>query len=169
MSLLTASAYIECVDLIDLDALKAYGYRFLLMDRDNTCMPLNTFTIPPAIERWFAKAQAMGFETCLVSNNIFGDSVKASADKLNSSAIYAAMKPSPFALLNAMRERDYTKDETVLVGDQVYTDVVAGNLAGIATILVKPQSDTDLFYTKVLRKLEVPVLKDHRYRKGPHR
>ena len=79
------------------------------------------------------------------------------------------MKPSPFALLNAMRERDYTKDETVLVGDQVYTDVVAGNLAGIATILVKPQSDTDLFYTKVLRKLEVPVLKDHRYRKGPHR
>ena len=44
--------------------------------------------------------------------------------------------------------------EAVLIGDQVFTDVVAGNLAGVRTILVDPQSTTDLWYTHIFRVFE---------------
>ena len=50
-------------------------------------------------------------------------------------------------------------EETVLIGDQVYTDVVAGNLAGVRTVLVRPQSTRDLWYTHILRIGERMILR----------
>ena len=44
--------------------------------------------------------------------------------------------------------------EAVLIGDQVFTDVMAGNLAGVRTILVEPQSTSDLWYTHIFRVFE---------------
>ena len=51
----------------------------------------------------------------------------------------------------------------MLVGDQVFTDVVAGNLAHIPTILVHPLSTTDLWYTQILRLIERPLLSGHTF------
>jgi HAD superfamily phosphatase (TIGR01668 family) len=68
------------------------------------------------------------------------------------------MKPAPVAVHVALRHMGVSKDEAILVGDQVFTDVMAGNLAGVATVLVKPQSEVDLWYTLILRKVERLVL-----------
>ena len=51
------------------------------------------------------------------------------------------------------------KDEVVVVGDQVLTDVFGGNRAGFYTVLVVPIASTDGFLTRVNRKVERRVLK----------
>ena len=69
------------------------------------------------------------------------------------------MKPAPFALERAMEMAQEAPEATVMVGDQVFTDVVAGNLAGVRTVLVRPQSRRDLWYTQVFRVFELLALR----------
>lgn len=161
MSVFEATRYISRLELIDLEELRRDGIRFLILDRDNTCMPRDTMAVPPAVQAWFAEAHRMGFSTCLVSNNFHGASVEATAASLGCSAIHHAMKPAPFAIRRALAREGAAAGESVLVGDQVFTDVVAGNLAGVRTILVRPLSRRDLWYTQILRIFERLVLRGH--------
>ena len=73
-----------------------------------------------------------------------------------------ALRVSRFlaALTAAMKRFSATKEQTVMVGDQIFTDVIAGNLAGVSTILVKPQSNEDLWYTNIIRHVERRILKN---------
>ena len=71
------------------------------------------------------------------------------------------MKPAPFALCRAMEMHGATPDKTVMIGDQVFTDVAAGNLAGVRTVLVRPQSRRDLWYTQIFRVFELLALRNH--------
>ena len=64
------------------------------------------------------------------------------------------MKPAPFAVRRALSLVGVEAREAVLIGDQVFTDVMAGNLAGVRTILVEPQSTSDLWYTQIFRVFE---------------
>jgi predicted HAD superfamily phosphohydrolase YqeG len=68
------------------------------------------------------------------------------------------MKPAPFAVRAALRKMGVDASHAILIGDQVYTDVVAGNLAGVRTVLVRPQSTTDLWYTHIMRIGERMIL-----------
>jgi len=163
LSLLVATRYVARLDLVDLETLWQDGIRFLMVDRDNTCMPRDTMRIPAAIIRWFEEAHRLGFATCLVSNNFHGHDVEGSAELLQSSVIHHAMKPVPFALEHAMRKEGFSAQESILIGDQVFTDVVAGNLAGVRTILVRPQSRSDLWYTQILRIFEGLALRGHTF------
>lgn len=159
MKLFTADAYIARVSLIDLDALWDAGIRCLLLDRDNTCVARKTKQVPDDILAWIRKAQAAGFSICLVSNNFFSRDVAHTAQLLGVHKIDHAMKPAPWALHKAMHHVGVAKNEVVLIGDQVFTDVVAGKLSGISTILVRPLSVTDLFYTKLFRIVEHRILR----------
>ena len=68
--------------------------------------------------------------------------------------VHHAMKPAPFAVRRALGLMGARAGEAVLIGDQVFTDVMAGNLAGVRTILVEPQSTSDLWYTHIFRVFE---------------
>ena len=70
------------------------------------------------------------------------------------------MKPAPFAIRSGMRRLGAEPAESVLIGDQLYTDVWGGNLAGIDTILVRPQTTVDLWYTQIFRIFERRALRN---------
>ena len=55
------------------------------------------------------------------------------------------------------------RSQTVLIGDQVFTDLMAARLAGIPSILVDPQSTKELWYTRIFRQMEKLALKDTSY------
>ncbi len=74
------------------------------------------------------------------------------------------MKPAPFALWAACGTMGVPVEQTVLVGDQVFTDVMAANLAGVRPILVDPQSTEELWYTRVFRLFERAASGDPAYR-----
>ena len=151
MGVCTAWRYVDSVDLIDLDELASLGVRCLLLDRDNTLVPRDATVAPPSVAAWLDHARELGLGLCIVSNNFHSDQVEQSARELGSEVVHHAMKPFPFAVAHALRKMGVKPEEAVLIGDQVYTDIVAGNLAGLRTILVRPQSTTDLWYTHIMR------------------
>jgi len=158
MGIFTAGRYIASIDLVDVDELKRMGIRCVLFDRDNTCVPRSTKQAPGAVLEWFDRVHAAGLRTCMVSNNFHSSEVIRSARELKSEVIHHAMKPFPFAVRCALDKMGVGPEEAVLIGDQLYTDIAAGNLAGVRTILVRPQSTSDLWYTHILRIFESMLL-----------
>ena len=160
MRLFSPKRYVASVDRIDLAELASQGKRAILLDRDNTLVPRDALEAPAAVSRWLETARKAGFELCMVSNNWHRDQVMRSARELELEAISHAMKPAPFAVRAALRRLGVEPREAVLIGDQLYTDVWAGNLAGVDTILVKPQTTVDLWYTQIFRIFERRALRD---------
>ena len=160
MRIFSPNRYVASVDRIDLDGLAAQGKRAILLDRDNTLVPRDTATAPESVANWLDAARERGMKLCMVSNNWHRDQVMRSSSELGIDAISHAMKPAPFAVRIALRRLGVKPEEAVLVGDQLYTDVWAGNLAGVDTILVKPQTTVDLWYTQIFRIVERRALRD---------
>lgn len=154
MGLFRATHYVAALPLVSVDELVTAGVRLVLLDRDNTCVPRDATVAPDAVVAWLARARSVGLELCLVSNNFHTSQVSRSARELGVDFVDHAMKPGPWALRRAMRRFSARPCETVMIGDQVFTDVVAGHLAGVRTVLVRPQSRSDLWYTHVFRVFE---------------
>ncbi len=148
---------VASVDRISIDDLIRGGVRCVLIDRDNTCVPRDDTVAPPEILDWLVRVREAGIKTCIVSNNFHTKQVERSARELGCEVVHHAMKPLPFALLAAMEKLGVTPGETVMIGDQIFTDVAAGNLAGVRTIMVRPQSEKDLWYTLIFRRVESAI------------
>ena len=160
MSFLSPTRYVSRVERIDLDALWASGKRAIMLDRDNTLVPRDRKAAPDSVAAWLSHAHELGFSLYIVSNNWHRDQVQRSADELKIEHIIAfACKPLPFAIHSAMKTMGVDPHEAVMVGDQLYTDVWAGNFAGVDSILVKPQTHVDLWYTQIFRIFERRALK----------
>ena len=144
MSLLQASKYVASLPLVDIDELVHAGIRCILLDRDNTCVPKDSKYLPSDIVAWVQRAKQAGLQICLVSNNFFAAQVAQTAHELAVPKIDHALKPAPFALWTALKRMGVSRHQAVLIGD--------------STILVRPQSSTDLFYTKPLRMAEHRIL-----------
>lgn len=139
---------------VDVDELAASGVRCVLFDRDNTVVPRDTGVAPEPVMDWICRVREAGIALCMVSNNFHSQQVEASAAELGCAVVHHAMKPAPFAVRRALALVGVDASEAVLIGDQVFTDVMAGNLAGVRTILVEPQSTSDLWYTHIFRVFE---------------
>lgn len=139
---------------VDVDELAASGVRCVLFDRDNTVVPRDTGVAPESVMDWICRVREAGIALCMVSNNFHSQQVEASAAELGCAVVHHAMKPAPFAVRRALALVGVDASEAVLIGDQVFTDVMSGNLAGVRTILVEPQSTSDLWYTHIFRVFE---------------
>lgn len=160
MSILSPKRYVSCVEHIDLEELWSQGKRAIMLDRDNTLVPRDRKTAPQPVCDWLDRARNMGFALYMVSNNWHRSEVERSASELGLKAICFACKPLPFALHRALTHMNMTPDEAVLIGDQLYTDVWSANFAHVDSILVKPQTRVDLWYTQIFRIFERRALRD---------
>jgi HAD superfamily phosphatase (TIGR01668 family) len=159
----SAWRYVSTVDLIDPAELASQGVRLLLVDRDNTLVPRDTRTLPPQVCDWVRSVKDAGIAFCLLSNNFHTQQIAQTAAELGCQKVDHAMKPAPIAVWHAMAKMGVGAEQTVVVGDQVFTDLLAGTLSGVRTILVRPQSTTDLWYTQIFRFGERVVLGDVRF------
>lgn len=128
--------YLESTYQIDFDRLYEEGYRGIIFDIDNTLVPHGA----PADEcarKLFAHLKELGFQIMLLSNNK-EPRVKMFNDVVQVSYIYKAGKPKPANYNKAMELMKTDRENTIFIGDQIFTDVYGANLAGIRTILVKP-------------------------------
>lgn len=142
------------------------GYRAVLFDIDNTLVTHGA----PATEQiivFFAKLHAMGFKTCLISNNK-EPRVASFAVQVESEYIYKAGKPSPDGYNKAMKICGTDRTSTLFVGDQLFTDIWGANRAGIYSILVKPIHPKEEIQIILKRRLEWFVLIFYRRYKKKH-
>lgn len=164
MSILRPDREFDSVDKIPLELLRSWGVRCVLLDRDNTCFPRDTWEPPQKICAWARSARDAGMALCMISNNFHGRDVEASAARLGMDCVHHAMKPAPFSVWVALARMGVPAEQAVLVGDQVFTDLAAGNLAGVRTILVRPLSRSDMWYTHLFRVGERLVLHEDPFR-----
>lgn len=155
--MLSPDYYLHGVHDIDLDALSADGIDTMLVDLDNTLLPRDSNVVPDELRSWAAELDRRGLKVCLVSNN-WHERVHSVASGLGFELVAKAVKPLPFAFLRALSKVKSTRKRSVVVGDQLFTDVLGGKMLGMKTVLVVPLSATDLPHTLMLRRLERVVL-----------
>lgn len=155
--MLSPDLYYADVHAIDLDALAASGVDTLLMDLDNTLLPRDSNVVPEDLKEWTREIKRRGFKACLVSNN-WHERVRAVAEELEIDLVAKAIKPLPFAFAKALGKLGSKRSSAAVIGDQVFTDILGGNLMGMKSVLVTPLSGTDLPHTLFLRRIERMVL-----------
>ena len=168
MAFITPWMRVHAISDIPVETLVAHNIRLVLVDRDNTCVPGDAASAPASVAAWIDQVKAASIAVCFVSNNFHSTRVEASAQELGIARVDHAMKPAPFALWYACKKMGVPKSQTVLIGDQVFTDLLAGRLGGVRAILVDPQSTKELWYTRIFRQMEKLVLKDAAYHEAPH-
>lgn len=148
--------YVDSTYVIDFQEYYNKGYRGILFDIDNTLVPHGEPEDERVIEL-FKKLKMIGFKTCLISNNK-EYRVKPFADKLGTEYIYNAHKPSRKNYNKAFKILGTDKNETMFVGDQIFTDVYGANRVDMYTILVKPLHPKEEIQIVLKRYLEKIVL-----------
>lgn len=140
------------------------GIRGLIFDIDNTL----TEHGKPATERAIAlmdRLKKIGFQVCLLSNNK-EERVKMFNEKIQVNYIYKAGKPKKSGYESAMKSMGTTKETTVFVGDQLFTDVWGAKRTGIESYLVEPIDKQEEIQIVLKRYLEKPILYSYRKEKS---
>lgn len=158
MRILRPAEYLQSIFEIDLARLKQLGKRAIILDLDNTLVRWNDPDPTPGLLTWLDEVKAKGFLPCIVSNNS-GPRVSEFAAKVGIPFIPKATKPRRKGFREAMARLGVTPAETVVVGDQIFTDVLGGNRSGAYTILVVPIDPREFIGTRIVRQVERQVLR----------
>lgn len=129
-----------CASVTQLDpkALRAKGIRLVLADLDNTLAPYKILEPAPEITAWKDALAAEGITLFILSNSRKPGRAKAYAEALGVPYQGHSGKPKPGGYLRAMERMGCRPEETIMVGDQIFTDILGANNAGVASILVEP-------------------------------
>ena len=158
--------YLDSTYVIDFDALYRAGYRGVIFDIDNTLVPHGA----PADERakeLFRHLKEIGFDCCLLSNNQL-PRIELFNQDIHVKFIENAHKPSVKNYRKAMQMMGTDAENTLFVGDQLFTDVWGANRAGVYSILVKPIHPKEEIQIVLKRRLEWIVLFFYRRYKKRH-
>ncbi|WP_134700101.1 YqeG family HAD IIIA-type phosphatase [Ammoniphilus sp. YIM 78166] len=138
---------------INFQSLKEKGIKGIITDLDNTLIEWDRPNATPELMEWLERLKQEGFRVIVVSNNN-RIRVSAFADPLGIPFIHAAKKPTRSPFREAIGMLELKPEEVVVIGDQMFTDVLGGNRLGLYTILVVPVAQTDGFFTRFNRQLE---------------
>jgi uncharacterized protein len=130
------------------EVLQRHNLKGLVLDVDDTLVP---FSMPEASEelRQWVELVRPTVELWLVSNNLSQSRISRIARSLNLPYILGARKPSRRKLRRATEAMNLPVHQIAMVGDRLFTDVLAGNRLGMFTVLVEPMLN--------------PAQKKHRY------
>ena len=139
------------------ELLRARKIRLLMLDFDNTIVPYTTTTPTEKMESWLKTMNELPeIQLCIVSNSR-NDRVPKFCRERNLAVITHAKKPFPKGINECLAKYGIPASEAALVGDQIYTDTLGANGAGVMPILVKA-IDNHNFWLKARHVLELPFI-----------
>lgn len=153
MSIFTPDIMLASVTQIDKVFLVTHQIKGLILDVDNTLTRHGSQQIRPEIRIWLSEMKKLGVKLTIASNNTM-DRVKPFAESLDLDFVAMSCKPLPIGLSVAQNKFSLPKEQIALVGDQIYTDIVGGNLKGFLTIMVAPFAMEDGLLFKMKRSME---------------
>lgn len=158
----TPTFWLKNVMQIDKQFLKKNRVRALVLDMDNTLSMHDNPAAEDGVLEWLDEMRKLGVKMRVVSNNN-SKRVAPLARALGLKFTANGAKPLTFGVNRAVNAMGVRKAETLVVGDQIFTDVLAGNLAGIRTVLVEPFHLENKWTFKLKRKVESLVFhRDYR-------
>jgi hypothetical protein len=127
------------------DFLELHGIKFLMLDLDNTVAAYDEHLPSEEFLQWFSEMRNANIAMFLISNTTRTKRVKTFSNALEIDYIMRAGKPSIRGLNKAMNNSGCTAEVSALAGDQVFTDALAANRAGVVSIIVRPKRFTNPF------------------------
>ena len=146
------------VEDIPYELIKKENIKLIMMDMDNTLIDAKK-KYKNSLKHWIEEVSNLNVKMCILSNSPFGDKVKKIAKELNVEYEYNAGKPLLKGFKRVIEKSKFPKDNILMIGDQIFTDVWGGNRIGVKTVLVTPINKKEYFLTKVKRPLERLILK----------
>ena len=141
---------------ISAEFLKAQSIRLLMLDFDNTIVPYTTNIPTDEVKKWLEDMKKSGITLCVVSNSR-KNRVPEFCKEYGIDCITHARKPFPKGIRQCLKRYEVPPARAVMVGDQIYTDTLGGNCAGVRTILV-PAIDNHTFWLKLRHVAEMPFI-----------
>ena len=138
---------------IDEEFLKANNITSMVLDLDNTLSMHGNPVPEEGVPEWLDKMRALGVNMRVVSNNT-NKRVAPLAAKLGLEFTANGAKPLPFGIWRAVKAMGVKRGECVVVGDQIFTDVLAGKFSGVRTVLVEPFHLEKTWTFRLKRKVE---------------
>lgn len=160
MQMLTPDRVVMSAQEVDPQELKVQGITAIITDLDNTLVPWRHYEISPGVVEWLAKLEVEGIKICIASNTLHTERLEQLAKTMGIPFVDRVQKPRTGGFLRAMALMDSTRESTAVYGDQLFTDVLAGNRMGLTTILLRPAlSKEEFFSTQMVRYLENFVIR----------
>jgi uncharacterized protein len=151
-------AYHASIFEIPYKKLKEQGIKSLFFDLDNTIIAYDDEILTQKHIDLLNDLKK-DFQIVVISNTNY-KRVKKALTHLDVPYIWYAKKPLKFGFKKAMRMVDSTKDETIVIGDQLMTDIFGGSRFGIKSILIRSvKRKSDRWITQFNRKIEKIILK----------
>jgi uncharacterized protein len=139
---------------IDLDRLWAGGKRLILLDVDHTIVKWKAEDFAEPVLDWLARAKQMGFDLCIISNTRRVERLARLTEKLGIETVRGAFKPSRAMFRLALIKFKRKAEETVMIGDQLMTDILGANRSGIDAIWVLKMEGKEFSGTRINRFME---------------
>jgi len=150
---------IDSICELSLDRLRELELDALLLDVDSTLKRYSQEDLLPEVKDWVEETRRGGISLCLLSNGM-GGRIGRLAERLQLPCVSQACKPLPRGCHRALKMIDAAAERTAIVGDQLFADIMAGRLAGLTTILVKPiHPEEEHWFTRIKRPVENVVLR----------
>ncbi|MDI6860908.1 MAG: YqeG family HAD IIIA-type phosphatase [Caldisericia bacterium] len=146
------------VEDINLNLDKYISYEGIILDLDNTLIKRGDTFIEEETFNWLKRAKE-SFKIGVISNNRKKREIEK-IKELNIPIIFNGLKPLPFSFYKMLKILNLKRDKIILIGDQIFTDILGGNVLGFYTILVEPKDkNRDFILTKFQRFFEKSILK----------
>ena len=143
---------------ITVEALEKFGIKALLLDVDNTMSTHHGTVLTDGLCEWIAAMQQSGIKLMVLSNSK-RRRIEPFANRIGLPFISLGCKPLPTGYLRGVKAIGEKRKNTAIVGDQIFTDVLGGNIVGVKTVLLTPINLEDGWSFKLRRKLEKKVYK----------
>lgn len=155
----------KAVEDIDIRGLYESGIRYALLDIDNTLVP---YTSPEPDDKAMGFLRGLnenGIVYCFVSNN-HRERLELFNKNIGAPIYPGAKKPLLYGINRAMKRLGAVKENTVLIGDQIFTDIWGGKRAGILTVLVEPIKECESLFFRFKRFFEKKVIRRYNEIRG---
>ena len=136
--------------------LQRQGIRLLMLDFDNTIVPYTTDTPTEQVVQWLREMNGSDIQLCVVSNS-HNLRVKIFCEKYGLDCITHAKKPFPKGICQCLDRYGIPASDSALAGDQIYTDILGANCAGVRSILVRAIHNHNI-WLKLRHVAEMPFI-----------
>lgn len=148
------------VESIPYELIENQDIKLIIFDMDNTLVDMK-YECSKELKNWTEYVASRGVKLHILSNSTMGKKVKKVAKQLGMKYHYNASKPFKRGFRKVLEEMKVDKENVLMVGDQLFTDVWGGNRFGVKTILVCPIAEKEIFVTRVKRPIERWILRKY--------